>query len=320
MLSSGLVVRNQGFGTIPSTYQQHEDYLIRPSIPLEPAPRANQVQRMAKRKATEMLFPTLQYEYLFPKFDYNIDRQRTIVGQSEPFIGPLNRDTRFPPSPSSPQSKEISKEQLVEQPVEQPSQQITQISEQAPQLSIANRALGLAGAAGQGTMAILNYLKNFSTSTPLTLLGASLLPPELFNFLTETSRRLQDEQLRSRRIFDDAIVIPATQAGAQAILRQVDNVLFSEGGVLGPGWVRDLTRIVQDPRTMTSLAGEGSANAIRTMLGPNAPINAQNLVTLFSRLAAYTMYRNLPGNWLGSLYNLIFSGGAPGVQMLQNLA
>jgi hypothetical protein len=316
MLSSGLVVRNQGFGTIPSTYQQHEDYLIRPSIPLEPAPKANQVQRIGKRKATEMLFPTLQYEYLFPKFDYNIDRQRTIVGKSEPFIGPLNRDTRFPPSPSSPQSKEIS----AEQPVEQPTQQVTKMSESAPQLSVANKALGLAGAAGAGTMAILNYLKNFSTSTPLTLLGAAVLPPELFNFLTETSRRLQDEQLRSRRIFDDAITIPATQAGAQAILRQVDNVLFSDNGVLGPGWVRDLTRLVQDPRTMTSLAGEGSANAIRTMLGPNAQINVPNLVTLFSRLAAYTMYRNLPGNWLGSLYNLLFSGGAPGVQMLQNLA
>lgn len=310
MISSGLVIQNKGYGTYPSTYVQHENDIISPSIPLRSRPMPNQVVRAPKRKASEMIFPSIQYEYLFPKYDYSINALGPAIGISRPYGPSVNQQTQKPAE--QPTTVPTSETQA---PKEQPME-ITKPVEQ--QVSVARKALGLAGAAVPATLSLLNSILGFSGNTPLTILGATFLPPELFQFLTQTSRLLQDEKQRTARAFSDAVVIPATQLGARKMFDIANNALFAEGGVLGPGWVSQLAQILQSPQTISQITSEGNANAIRSLLGPDAPLSTGNLVRLFSQLAVYSLYPAMPVDWVRSLFTYI--SGSPVTGLITNYA
>lgn len=282
MLSSGLVVRNQGFGTIPSTYQQHEDYLIRPSVPLQPAPMANQAQRAPKRTATEMLFPKLQYEYLFPKFSYDLNRSRTIVGDNAPFIGPMDRDRRFPNIYSDDGAPPTSY---------QPADSQAATSQPTATSKVATTAAKAVAATGT---ALAGYLMAPTPAKmPIKILMKASLPRELGNFAIQTDRILEDFMKKNARMFEDAVLFPATQVGAEAAMNGIYGALFGPGGALGDGWFKTLADSVRGNyqginfNRVLQIAGTGAQQAASTMAGQDVELNTQNLIQLFASLAAY---------------------------------
>ena len=307
MIKSGLVQQNYGYGVYPSEYSSGESIFIRPSIPLAPSdleflpkkPQPNTVTKTARLRTSDILFPRYNFGDLFmPKPSYpTYNTEGVEVGLDGKPLPPIK------PIGTQPGTEPVSQDGtepyvlLTEGAAEQQgrSTNARSMPEQILRsLGVAANAVGVLLSGPLGTL-IVNLLTGPNSSQQqrvVEVMVHATMPQPIAQIVTQGMRAVTDNSEMLRRIFQDAIVNPTARMTGAAAQATVNQILFAEGGILGPGYVQALAQAVAGVPEITwenfgQMALEGAANAAATANG-GAPVvmNLSNLLVTYLQVVA----------------------------------
>lgn len=156
-------------------------------------------------------------------------------------------------------------------------------------LGVAGRTLAvlLNGSLGRLLVNVLTSPATVRHQRATEVLVHATLPPEVARIITQGMRETTDRMVMFQRAFDDAVTHPAARMTGTVAQHIVNNILFSEGGILGPGYVQRLAEAVAGVPDVTwqnfgIIAGEGANTAAMTLNGGRPVVmSIPRLVTTF---------------------------------------
>jgi len=332
MIKSGLVQQNYGYGVYPSEYSSGESIFIRPSIPLAPSdleflpkkPQPNTVTKAARLRTSDILFPRYNFGDLFmPKPSYPMYNAEGVeVGQDGKPLPPkvqlgsaLGTGTPVG-APGSTQPEAVLLTEMADRPENFTAPASSTVS------ALQSGSLGVIG--GAVTSVILSLLT--STASPERNWNAvqaglhASMPVDVAQIVTQGIRTVYDQRVMLERMFQDAITHPAARMTGTAAASAVNQALFSEGGLLGPGYIQILTDAVAGVPQLTwenmgRIALEGAQNAAETAAGGAVTMTLPRLLVTYLGVVASAglgivaprQARQIAQRWVregGSLRNL----------------
>ena len=307
MIKSGLVQQNYGYGTYPSDHTSGGSIFIRPSIPLEPRSGVpfkkhmpNSVIQGDKLTSNDILFPHLNlYDIFRPKPSYpmyNVEGvQVGADGKQIPPPVPIGQTGAQTGSQTGAQTDSQTEpyvlltEGAAEQQGRSRNSSARSVVEQILRgMGVAAGAVGVILSGPLGTL-LINLLTGPNSSQQQRAVEAMVhaaMPQPVAQIVTQGLRAVTDHSEMLRRIFQDAIVNPAARMTGTAAQATVNNILFAQGGILGPGYVQALTQAVAGVPQISwqnfgQMALEGAQNAAETAAGGPVVMTIPRLVMTY---------------------------------------
>ena len=302
MIKSGLVQQNYGYGVYPSEYSSGESIFIRPSIPLAPSdleflpkkPQPNTVTKTARLRTSDILFPRYNFGDLFmPKPSYPTYNSEGIeVGLDGKPLPPkvqlgsaLGTGTPVG-APGSTQPEAVLLTEMADRP-----ENFT-----APTSSIGASLSGrmgvLGGAIGSVVVSLLTASASPERNWNAVQAGLhATMPVDVAQLVTQGIRTVYDQRVMLERMFQDAVTNPAARMTGTAATSAIYQALFSEGGVLGPGYIQILTEAVGGVpqvtwESMGRMALEGAQTAAETAAGGAVTMTLPRLLVTYLGVVA----------------------------------
>ena len=330
MIKSGLVQQNYGYGVYPSEYSSGESIFIRPSIPLAPSdleflpkkPQPNTVTKTARLRTSDILFPRYNFGDLFmPRKSYPMYNAEGVeVGPDGKPLPPKVQlgsalGTGTPTgAPGSTQPEAVLLTEMADRP-----ENFTATTSVGSSL---NGRIGvLGGAVGSVIVSLLT-----STTSPERNWNAvqaglhASMPADVAQIVTQGIRTVYDQRVMLERMFQDAVTFPAARMTGTAAASAINQALFSEGGLLGPGYIQILTDAVAGVPQLTwenmgRMALDGAQNAAETAAGGAVTMTLPRLLVTYLGVVASAglgivaprQARQIAQRWVregGSLRNL----------------
>ena len=300
MIKSGLVQQNYGYGTYPSDHTSGGSIFIRPSIPLEPGSGVpfkkhmpNSVIQGDKLTSNDILFPHLNlYDIFRPKPTYpKYDAEGVQVGvDGNPIPPPIQQIPQENTQTTQPETVLLTPMAAQEQGRSSVRSTISRTLSALGYSALATATI-LSGPLGE---LLVDILSGSSSSQQQTIVEAGVhatMPAPVAQVVTQGMRMITDRSELLRRAFRDLVTNPAARMTATAAQTAVNNILFADGGLLGPGYVQALTQAVAGVPTISfegygRMALEGAQAGAETLAGGPVVMSIPRLVMTYLELVA----------------------------------
>lgn len=161
-------------------------------------------------------------------------------------------------------------------------------------MGVAANAVGviLSGPLGVLIVNLLTGPNSSQQQQAVEVMVHATMPQPVAQIVTQGLRAITDNSEMLRRVFQDAIVNPTARMTGTVAQATVNQILFAEGGLLGPGYVQALAQAMAGVPEITwqnfgQMALEGATNAAATA-NNGAPVvmNLANLLVTYLQVVA----------------------------------